>query len=248
MRIDMNCDVGEGVENEHLMMPYISSCNIACGGHFGDATTIDKTMQLAIDNGVKIGAHPSFPDTENFGRKWMKISNDALQKSIENQMDLFLERLSFFNEKIHHIKPHGALYNAIAKNEEFATLFIKITEKYLKDVFLYVPYQSKIEEVALKYGVNIKYEAFADRNYTNELTLVSRQHKNALLVDENEVLQHVLSMIKYQNVKTISGDIKNIKAATFCVHSDTQNALEMVKYLHQNLIKLGYTIGETTNI
>ncbi len=243
MIIDINCDVGEGVTNEHLIMPYISSCNIACGGHFGDISSIDKTIELAIDNGVKIGAHPSFPDKENFGRKLIEISHQDLKKSIQNQLDLFLERLAVFCKKMYHIKPHGALYNAIAKNEELSTVFINITKKYLHDAFLYVPYKSKIEEVAIQNNIKIKYEAFADRNYTNELTLVSRKHKNALLVDKNEVLHHVLFMAKHQKVKTILGDEKDIKADTFCVHSDTQNALDLVTYLHQNLIKSGFTIG-----
>lgn len=241
-RIDINCDVGEGVENEHLIMLYISSCNIACGGHFGDANSIDKTIQLAINNNVKIGAHPSFPDKENFGRKLMQISDDEFKKSIQQQLDLFLERVSFFDEKLHHIKPHGALYNAIAFDEKLASLFIKSTQKYLKDVFLYVPYNSVIEKVALKNDIKIKYEAFADRNYNDDLTLVSRTNKKALLVDEKEVFNHVLFMIKNDKVKTISGLEKELKVDTFCVHSDTKNAVEIIKYVHQNLEKAGFKI------
>ena len=102
MKIDINCDVGEGVENEHLLMPYISSCNIACGGHFGNKITIDKTIKLAIENNVLIGAHPSFPDTKNFGRKVMHISNEKLLQSIQNQLSLFIERVSVFNQKLNH--------------------------------------------------------------------------------------------------------------------------------------------------
>lgn len=241
--IDINCDVGEGVGNEHLLMPSISSCNIACGGHFGDVDTIDKTLQLAIKNNVKIGAHPSFPDTENFGRKLMQMSAEDFTKSIQNQLDLFLERLTFFDVKLHHIKPHGALYNAIAVDEKLANLFIKSTKKYLKYSFLYVPYNSVIENVAVKNKINIKYEAFADRNYNDDLSLVSRTNKNALLVDEKEVLNHVLYMIKNEKVKTISGLEKAIKIDTFCIHGDTRNAVEIVKYLHQNLEKLGFKIG-----
>lgn len=242
MNIDINCDVGEGVENEHLIMPYISSCNIACGGHFGDEISIDKTIQLAIDNNVKIGAHPSFPDKENFGRKLMQISDDDLRNSIQGQLDLFLERLAVFGGKLHHIKPHGALYNAIAVDEHLANLFIHSTQKYLKSAYLYVPYHSVIELVALKNNINIKYEAFADRNYNDDLTLVSRVHENALLVDKNEVFNHVLNMIKNNKVKTISGLEQEIKADTFCVHSDTKNALEIVKFLHNNIEKKGFKI------
>ena len=243
MNIDINCDVGEGVINEHLIMPYISSCNIACGGHFGDVTSMDKTIALAIEHKVKIGAHPSFPDKVNFGRKLMQMSNDDLRDSIQNQLDIFLERLFSFDVPLHHIKPHGALYNTIAKDEDLAVLFIEITKKYLKDVFLYVPYQSVIEEIALKNNIKIKYEAFADRNYNDDLSLVSRNTPNALLIDEKEVLNHVLFMIKHQKVNTISGLEKEIKADTFCVHSDTKNALEIVRYLNKNLKKEGVTIA-----
>jgi len=243
MNIDINCDVGEGVINEHLIMPYISSCNIACGGHFGDVTSMDKTIALAIEHKVKIGAHPSFPDKVNFGRKLMQMSNDDLRDSIQNQLDIFLERLFSFDVPLHHIKPHGALYNTIAKDEDLAVLFIEITKKYLKDVFLYVPYQSVIEEIALKNNIKIKYEAFADRNYNDDLSLVSRNTPNALLIDEKEVLNHVLFMIKHQKVNTISGLEKEIKADTFCVHSDTKNALEIVRYLNENLKKEGITIA-----
>lgn len=243
MKIDINCDVGEGVANEHLIMPYISSCNIACGGHFGDINSIDKTLKLAIENNVKIGAHPSFPDKENFGRRLIQISDDELKNSIQNQINFFLERLNLVGAKLHHIKPHGALYNAIAVDEKLSILFIDITKEYLKDTFLYVPYQSVIEKVALKNNIKIKYEAFADRNYNDDLTLVSRKEKKALLVDETAIFNHVLNMVKHTKVKTVSGLEKEIKADTFCVHSDTKNALEIVKHLNQELQKEDFIIG-----
>ncbi|MDO6740397.1 MULTISPECIES: 5-oxoprolinase subunit PxpA [Polaribacter] len=242
MIIDINCDVGEGVVNEHLLMPYISSCNIACGGHFGDVKTIDKTIKLAKENKVKIGAHPSFPDKENFGRVLMQISDEDLKKSIQNQMNLFLERLSLFDAKLHHIKPHGALYNAIAVDEKLAIFFIDVIKPYLKETYLYVPYNSVIEKVALKNNIKIMYEAFADRNYNNDLTLVPRKQKNALLVDKRAVVNHVLQMIKHQKVKTISGLEIPIKSNTFCVHGDTENAIEIVKFIHQEIQKEGFKI------
>ncbi|TXD50920.1 MULTISPECIES: 5-oxoprolinase subunit PxpA [unclassified Polaribacter] len=240
MKIDINCDVGEGIENEHLLMPHISSCSIACGGHFGTAITIDKTIQLAKEHQLKIGAHPSFPDKENFGRKLMDISDDDLSNSIQNQLDLFLKRLFFFDEKLHHIKPHGALYNAIAVDEKLANLFIQIIKKYMKDVYLYVPYNSVIELVALKNKINIKYEAFADRNYHDDLTLVSRKNENALITDKKQVFYHVLNMIKTGKVTTVSTSKKVLKADTFCFHGDTENAIEIVKYVSENLKKEGF--------
>ena len=241
--IDINCDVGEGISNEHLLMQYISSCNIACGGHFGNAETIDKTIELAIKNKVLIGAHPSFPDKENFGRKVLNISHAELQESIESQLELFISRLAIFDERLHHIKPHGALYNLIAVDEKFARTFVKSIEKYAKSIFLYAPYNSVIEKVAIKNNIKIKYEAFADRNYNDDLTLVSRSSENAILQNPEEVFNHVSLMIKNKKVTTISGLEKNIKADTFCIHGDTENALEIAKYVHKNLKKEGIQIG-----
>ena len=243
MKIDINCDVGEGIANEHLLMPYISSCNIACGGHFGDQKTIDNTIQLAIENIVKIGAHPSFPDKINFGRKVMDISNAKLQKSIQNQMDLFLKRLCKTDAKLHHIKPHGALYNLIAIDEIAAENFLESTKPYLKDVFLYVPYGSKIEEVALKNNISIKYEAFADRNYTDNLKLVSRNEKNAVIKYPKEVYDHIHKMISEGKVNTVSNTSKEIKADTFCVHGDHKNSLQILEFLGQEFSKNGIEIG-----
>jgi UPF0271 protein len=242
MKIDINCDVGEGIENEHLLMPYITSCNIACGGHFGDKNSIDKTIKIAIENSVLIGAHPSFPDKENFGRKLLQISDKDLKNSIQNQLDLFLERLSFFDVKLHHIKPHGALYNEIAVNERLAVLFVESTQKYLKKSFLYVPYNSMIEKVALNSNIKIKYEAFADRNYNKDLKLVSRNDEKALITNPNEVLQHVYKMISESKVKTVSGNLLEIKADTFCIHGDTINAVAILQFMSKELLKKGIQI------
>jgi UPF0271 protein len=242
MGIDINCDVGEGVNNEHLLMPFISSCNIACGGHFGDKNSIDNSIEIAIKNNVLIGAHPSFPDKENFGRKVMIISDEELKDSIQNQLDLFLERLDFFDEKLHYIKPHGALYNLISVDENKAVLFMNIVKKYLKDSYLYVPYDSVIEKVALRNDVKIKYEVFADRNYNDDLTLLSRSNKKALKTDKLEVFNHVLEVVQTGKVNTISGLKKTIKADTFCVHGDNKNSIEIVKYLNENLKKEGFKI------
>jgi UPF0271 protein len=242
--IDINCDVGEGMNNEHLIMPFISSCNIACGGHFGNKKTIDETLKLAIANNVLVGAHPSFPDKENFGRAVLKITEAALKQSIVAQLDLFLACLSNYNQKIHHIKPHGALYNLIAKDKLEAVKFIKITKKYLKDCFLYVPYNSKIAEVALENNINIKYEAFADRMYNDDLTLVSRTHENAIILDTDAITKHLVKMVKTDTVETISGAEKEIKAATFCIHGDNENSVGILPALAIKLKNYGIEIGE----
>ncbi|WP_439129768.1 5-oxoprolinase subunit PxpA [Polaribacter sp.] len=242
-KIDINCDVGEGVNVEPLLMPNISSCNVACGGHFGTKKTIEKTIQLAIKNKVLIGAHPSFPDKENFGRKLLNLSSFELKNSIEQQMELFLNCMNNYNQKMNHIKPHGALYNFIAKNKEAAAQFISITKKYLQNCYLYVPYNSEIERVALNNQIKIKYEAFADRNYNNDLSLVARAEKNALITNKVEVVKHVLFMYEQGKVKTISGALKDLKADTFCVHGDTENAVEILSYLKSNLKQNNILVG-----
>jgi UPF0271 protein len=240
--IAINCDVGEGVANEHLLMPYISSCNIACGGHFGDVKTMDSTIAIALENKVLIGAHPSFPDKENFGRKALNMTPEALQKSIESQLALFESRLDLVGAKMNHIKPHGALYNLITVDVSSAKIFLKAIDKYTKSVFLYVPFNSVIARLAIEKNMGIAYEVFADRNYNPDLSLVSRKQENALITDSVAVFKHVLHMYQHQEVITISGKKKAIIADTFCVHGDQENALPILAYLSEQLKTHGIAI------
>ena len=240
--IAINCDVGEGVSNEHLLMPYISSCNIACGGHYGDVKTMDNTIAIAIENNVLIGAHPSFPDKENFGRKILKMNPEALQKSIESQLQLFKSRLDLVGAKMNHIKPHGALYNLITVDVANAKIFLKAIDKYAKSVFLYVPYNSVIARLAIEKNIRVVYEVFADRNYNSDLSLVSRNQENALITDAVAVFKHVVHMYQHQEVIAISGEKKPIIADTFCVHGDQEKALSILIYLSEHLKKQGIAI------
>ena len=201
--IDINCDVGEGYENEAAILPYISSCNIACGAHAGSIEIIDKTIKIASAHGVKIGAHPSYPDLENFGRKVLEISAQELKESLINQIDLMVQRLKVQQQELHHIKPHGALYNEVAQNENLAKILVTVVKNYPK-ALLYVPYRSVIEKLALKNNIKIKYEAFADRNYQDNLALVSRTVQQASIDDANEVAAHVQRMLSQKKVKTIT--------------------------------------------
>ena len=233
--IDINCDLGEGLHNEHIIMPLISSCNISCGAHAGSIEIIDKVIDLAVKHKVKIGAHPSFPDRQNFGRKVLDISNSDLQKSLEDQLTIFKDRALLQNATIHHVKPHGALYNLIAVNREKASIVIAAIQHVFEAVKLYVPYQSRIEEIAIQSGLEIVYEAFADRMYNEDLSLVSRTFSNALIEDKLEVLKQVQKISDKQLVTTVNFHEKKIKASTFCVHGDTKNAIEILEYLHKHL-------------
>jgi len=235
--MDINADVGEGIGNEVDLMPYLSSCNMACGGHAGDVATMTKVVKLAKKHNVKIGAHPSFPDKENFGRVDMKISAADLYSSLKQQIRALQNVLHSENAQLHHIKPHGALYNLAAKDEKTALVIIEVVKSIAMPVKLYAPYKSKIAELASNENIQVTFEAFADRNYNEDLSLVSRKKDNALLIDKDEVLHHVLNIIKHEKVKTISGVEVPIKALTYCVHGDTKNAIEILKYLNLELPK-----------
>ena len=235
--MDINADVGEGIGNEVDLMPYLSSCNMACGGHAGDVVTMTKVVKLAKKHNVKIGAHPSFPDKENFGRVDMKISAADLYSSLKQQIRALQNVLHSENAQLHHIKPHGALYNLAAKDEKTALVIIEVVKSIAMPVKLYAPYKSKIAELARNENIQVTFEAFADRNYNEDLSLVSRKKDNALLIDKDEVLHHVLNIIKHEKVKTISGVEVPIKASTYCVHGDTKNAIEILKYLNLELPK-----------
>ncbi len=242
-KVDINCDVGEGVNNEDKLMPYITSCNIACCAHAGTIDTIDKTIKTAQEYQVKIGAHPSFPDRENFGRKVLEIPPDELQKSIENQLNLLKERVNILDAKLHHIKAHGALYILSTTDETTAKVLVKAIKNTTNNVFLYVPQNSVIEKIALKNNIKVKYEAFADRNYNDDLTLVYRSENNALITDKKEAFKHIYNMIIKQKVKTISGLEVEIKADTFCVHGDNVNAIKLVKFIAESLQEKGIQVG-----
>ncbi|SNR14590.1 5-oxoprolinase subunit PxpA [Tenacibaculum jejuense] len=233
--IDINCDVGEGINNEDKLMPLISSCNIACNAHAGSVEIIDNVIALAKKYKVKIGAHPSFPDRENFGRKLMDISKEKLQKSIEDQLELLIKRSEKQCIKIHHVKPHGALYNFAAKDEYYANIVLNALEKKLPKAFLYAPYNSIILNLAKERNIKVKFEAFLDRTYNNDLSLVSRNLPGALISNKNKAWEQLERMILKEEVISIQEEVVNIKADTFCVHGDNDHAIQMLIYINAML-------------
>lgn len=232
---DLNADVGEGVGNEAEIMPFLSSCNIACGGHAGDEESMRSVVRLAKEHQVKIGAHPSYPDPENFGRREMDLPCAALYRSIQKQITALMVILREERCQLHHVKPHGALYNKAAVDHRTATIVLEVVKSIPLAVKLYVPYGSVIAEMAKEEGIPLTYEAFADRNYEDDLTLVSRSRSNAVITDLDEITGHVIRMIHKQEVRTISGNLVPIKAETFCVHGDNPKAVKIIKGLRQNL-------------
>ncbi|MHA7832522.1 MAG: 5-oxoprolinase subunit PxpA [Flagellimonas sp.] len=236
-KIDINCDVGEGVGNEADIFPFISSCNIACGGHAGDQETMLKVAYLAKKHNLKVGSHPSYPDKANFGREVMDISDQNLIQSIRKQLADFDEVLKQEQISLHHIKAHGALYNQTAKDEELAKAYLDAIDDYKDRVLLYVPYNSVVAKLAKERGFKLWFEAFADRNYNSDLSLVSRKDENALIEDPEAVLRHILPIIKNSKVVAVNGESLIIKANTLCIHGDTVSALKILMYLSSALPK-----------
>jgi UPF0271 protein len=233
--VDINADLGEGIGNDKALMPLLSSCNIACGGHTGDIDTMTEAVELALKYEVHIGAHPSFPDTEHFGRKPMLMSNAELLTTVTNQIQQLITVIDTCGGALHHIKPHGALYNMAVNSPQIAAVIIEAYKQVNRPVFLYVPYQSVIADLAQTHGIPIYYEAFADRNYNADLSLVSRTHPNAIITDEDLVFRQVYSILTKGSVQTVTGENVPIKADTFCVHGDHPKAVALLKYLSLQL-------------
>lgn len=241
--IDINCDVGEGIANEAQLMPYISSCNIACTGHAGTIESIDKTIRLAKLYNLKIGAHPSFPDKQNFGRKLIQIPSEVLQESLEYQINIFKHRLNLQESELNHIKAHGVLYNVSAKDEKIANTIIKAIKNSVENVTLYVPFNSVIAQLAIDNNIDIKYEAFIDRNYNDDLSLVDRNNRHAVIIDKEKAFEHLIKMVVDQKVRTINNIEVPVLAETFCVHSDNLYAKEILVYISKKLNELEIKIN-----
>ncbi|MEX0997753.1 MAG: 5-oxoprolinase subunit PxpA [Flavobacteriaceae bacterium] len=234
--IDINADLGEGFPYDEAIMPFISSCSIACGGHYGDENTIRKSLKLAKKNGVKVGAHPSFPDTENFGRKIIEIQPEDLHKSLVNQLQTFFGICDYEGVKVNHIKLHGALYNLAAIDKIVAGIVIQSVLDVNPETTVYLPENSVFFALA-KEKVTTKPEAFIDRSYTDEGFLVSRAHPDALLETPEKCLKQLVEMVTSKKVSTLSGKKIPIHAETFCIHGDNPNSVPILKYLHQHLKK-----------
>jgi len=232
MQIDINCDLGEGVGKDILIMPLISSCNIACGGHAGTIKSMHDTLLLAKKYDVKIGAHPSFPDKDNFGRKVINIDSDILMENIYNQIFNLKIAMDKLNLKMHHVKPHGALYNLAVRDKKTAKVVIDAIKKTDLDIFLYAPFNSELASNAIKENIPVIYEAFMDRRYNNNLTLVSRQLSNAVISNPKEVINQLSNIIYYQKVISIANKEIKIKADTYCIHGDNLNAINILKNIN----------------
>ena len=236
-KIRINSDLGEGTGVEKDIMPFLNSCSIACGGHTGDKSSMTDTILIAKKYDVNIGAHPSYPDKENFGRKNISISNADLSNSLMSQID-DLERIARSLEtSLDHIKMHGALYNFSANDLEIASIIIELMRSKYSDKILYVPYGSLISELAIENNIKIYYEVFLDRSYNNDLSLVSRENNNSMILDYQKMLKRLENVINDNKIQTIGGDYKKILADTFCVHGDSLEIASVIRDLFNEINK-----------
>jgi len=226
--IDINADVAEGIGNERELMPYISSCNICCGAHAGNARIMEETIQIATDNEVTIGAHPSYPDKTNFGRIPMEISQEELINSIRSQLDLLFNLTAKQHTAVSYIKPHGALYHQAANKIETAELLITILKEYDKQLVLLGLAGSAMQQACIQSNISFAAEAFADRAYNADGSLVSRKEPGAVYHTIEQVWPQVSNIITKQRILSNQQDV-HIHADSICFHGDTANAIALVK-------------------
>jgi len=244
MEININCDLGEksklhNNENDPFLLGIVNSASIACGYHAGDEETMDQVVKISKENNVSIGAHPSFNDPENFGRKRMNLSSSEIRKLIIDQYEI-LQRIAFnHNENVTHVKPHGALNNMACEDIELATTIAKAVHDIDKSMIYLVPTGSKMEIAAKKLNMRIACEIFADRNYEDDGNLVSRSKKNALITDPETAKIHVLSMVKNQAINCLSGKQIPCEIDSVCIHGDNKSSLDTAKSIKLNLEQNG---------
>ncbi len=234
-KIDLNCDLGEGYDDAAIM-PYISSCNIACGGHYGNTITIEKAIALAKINGVAIGAHPSYPDKENFGRKSMAIPISNLIPILADQISKVDSLCKAVGTNLHHIKPHGALYNDMAKDRALALAILKFCKKMYPDIIIYGMANSVVIDICKNLNLTVWPEVFADRNYDNHNTLSPRANQAAITQDPQNTKNKIDQFLNYKLID-IQAKQHYVQPKTICLHSDTDFAVQLAVTIHTHLIE-----------
>ncbi|KPU62910.1 LamB/YcsF family protein [Thermococcus sp. EP1] len=247
MKIDLNSDLGEsfgryklGLDEE--VMKYITSANIACGWHAGDPLVMRNTVRLAKDMNVEVGAHPGYPDLMGFGRRYMGITREEARNYILYQIGALYAFVKAEGLTLQHVKPHGALYNALVRDEELTRGVLEGIADFDKNIIFVGLSMSKPLEIAEEMGLKVAHEVFADRAYNPDGTLVSRRKPGAIIHNKEEIAERVISMVKDGGVKAINGEWVELKADTICVHGDNPKAVEITAYIRKRLEEEGIKI------
>ncbi len=240
INIDINCDMGESygrftIGNDEAIMPYISSCNIACGFHGGDPTTILKTIDMAIEHGTSIGAHPGYPDLMGFGRRSMALTPQELRDILIYQIGALKSITESRGARLHHVKVHGALYHDAHHNPEVAAAVIDAIVMIDPSILIYTFSQGELHTQARHRQLNIWTEAFADRAYTSSGWLKKRKMKGAVISDPILASEQAWKIAYENKVDADNGAEISIQADTICVHGDTENAVDIAMSIHNKL-------------
>lgn len=246
-QVDINCDLGESFGRYRLgeqeeILRYITSANIACGFHAGDPSVMRETVELAIKNNVQIGAHPGLPDLNGFGRREMKISWQEAYDLVVYQIGALQGFLTAKGAKMQHVKPHGALYNMAAVNEELADAIAKAVHDVSPELLLYGLASSQLTAAGEKYGLQTIHEVFADRTYQADGTLTSRSMTNALITDEAKAIAQIIEMVKEGTVTSVHHTKLALQAHSICVHGDGENAVQFAKRARLELEQQGVAV------
>ena len=247
MEININCDLGESsklhsTENDPLLLKIVNSANIACGYHAGDKPTMEKTIEISKKNNVSIGAHPSFKDPENFGRKRLNLPPSEITKLVINQIKILSDVANKTGMKVTHVKPHGALNNMACENYDLAKVISESIIQVNKELIFLVPTGSQMEKAGKKLGMKVAVEIFADRNYEDDGNLVSRSKNNAMIIDPEVAKKHVIKMVQNQAINCYSGKQIPCEIDAICIHGDGSSAVNTAKQIKEGLIKSGVTL------
>ena len=243
LSVDLNADLGEGSGHDMKLFELISSANIATGFHAGDSDTMHAAISAAKDHGVAVGAHPSFFDRENFGRKELKVSNEEVFDAVAYQLGVFQAIASALDVHLNHVKPHGALYNMAVRDATLADAIARATASVDPQLILFAPDKSELARAGEGHGLQIACEIFADHNYLNDGWLVPRTRPDALLRDAKEAAARVLRMLREGKVWSVEGRDVAVRGETICVHGDTPGAVEFARELRMQLEREGVTIS-----
>ncbi|MGD1845504.1 MAG: 5-oxoprolinase subunit PxpA [Salibacteraceae bacterium] len=233
-KVDVNCDLGEQADStlDREIMPFISSCNIACGGHAGNAASVKRTVAFALENRLAIGAHPSYPDRENFGRRPMVLSSQQLAEQLVEQVGLVEREANRQGSALHHIKLHGALYHQSGADAPTAQTVVDILSEHYPKIKLYGAPQGELFHAALQKGVHYCVEAFADRAYEKDGSLRLRSKPDAVLKEWKQIENQLENLLLHHRAITPNQIALPLQADTICVHSDTPGAVAIAQKIH----------------
>jgi UPF0271 protein len=243
LTVDLNADLGEGSGHDDELFELVSSANVATGFHAGDSDAMHAAISGAKNHGVAVGAHPSFFDRENFGRKELKVSNQEVFDAVAYQLGVFQAIASALGARPNHVKPHGALYNMAVRDIQLADAIARAIESVDPKLILFAPDKSELARGGKAHGLQIAREIFADRNYLNDGWLVPRTRPDALLHDPKEAAERVLRMLREGKVRSVEGRDIEVRGETICVHGDTPGAVEFARELRKRLEQEGVRIG-----